>query len=343
MKKGRFETNSKSNLPQKIALIALAVVVAAGIACFLLSLGAMGKVADAVENGDYAQALTLYRDSNAVYRRLGRGKVRSALEDSVPMLSEDALKRNAKDGFALACATALDEEAEAMQQLAGTAAYCETCEAIAAGDFTAAENAYANMNDFGYERYYDEIVERFYAAIRETPYPAASDALVDSEALRAYETMEIFAHTLQIPSGNNRYVRYVELICSLGDYELFNEVCRAFQVTMPDVQKTLSSAKNELKKDRANTAVLKARLGELDTAIEALQGFDENAYLVSDYLYALTAARNALEKVLDNPVQQETAFSELTAANDSFLDVLELIGKAIGDVSEIRTNLPDLA
>ena len=352
MKHGRFEkyTKTKAN---RLALILAALTVLVVLVCVTVTLLARhntAKIADAISGGRDTEALELLDDSCGVYRRLGGSAAKDALEDWVAAQPEQWLREDSEICYQLAVGLSVTEKAsEAMKLLSGAHSYRTVRDALADGNILAAEEAYAEMNDEGFERYRQNVISLFRAAVRAMPYHTDSaEELVGLAALDTYADFAVFAETLDLPAGD-AYLRYIEGVLSLEALAQYNEIYACFRATS-EAEKAVSDLSALLEGSVSGESVSRIIQSQADTlraALETAKGFDSQAALVSEYTAALEEAVQIADKAvtaaagMDHAAVADCA-AELAPVRDTFEALQAKISYAISDTADITSTLPRL-
>ena len=352
MKRGRFEKYSKIK-SNRLALILAALIVLVALVCVTVTLLARhntAKLADAISGGREAEALELLDDSCGVYRRLGGSAAKDALEDWVAAQPEQWLRENSEVCYQLAVGLSMSEKSsEAMKLLSGAHSYRTVRDALAAGDILTAEEVYAEMNDEGFERYRQNVVSDFRAAVRAMPYHTDSaEELVGLAALDTYADFAVFAETLDLPAGD-AYLRYIEGVLSLEALAQYNEIYACFRATSEagTAFSDLSALLEGSVSGESVSRVIQARADILRAALETARGFDSQASLVGEYTAALEEAVQIADEAvtaaagMDHAAVADCA-AELAPVRDTFEELQTKISYAIGDTADITAALPRL-
>ena len=352
MKHGRFEkyTKTKAN---RLALILAALIVLVALICVTVTLLARhntAKIADAISGGRDTEALELLDDSCGIYRRLGGSGAKDALEEWVTAQPEQWLREDSEVCYQLAAGLFMSEKSsQAMKLLSGAHSYRTIRDALAAGDILTAEEVYAEMNDEGFERYRQNVISLFRAAVRAAPYHTDSaEELVGLASLDTYADFAVFAGTLDLPAGD-AYLRYIEGVLSLEALAQYNEIYACFRATS-EAEKAVSDLSALLEGSVSGESVsriIQARADSLRAALETAKGFVSQAALVSEYTAALEEAVQIADKAvtaaagMDHAAVADCA-AELAPVRDTFEALQTKISYAIGDTADITAALPKL-
>ena len=352
MKHGRFEKNTKIKT-NRLALILAALIVLVALICVAVTLLARhntAKIADAISGGRDTEALELLDDSCGIYRRLGGSGAKDALEEWVTAQPEQWLREDSEVCYQLAVGLSMSEESsEAMKLLGGAHSYRTVRDALADGNILAAEEAYAEMNDEGFERYRQNVISLFRAAVRAMPYHTDSaEELVGLASLDTYADFAVFAETLDLPAGD-AYLRYIEGVLSLEALAQYNEIYACFRATS-EAEKAVSDLSALLEGSVSGESVSRIIQSQADTlraALETAKGFDSQAALVGEYTAALEEAVQIADKAvtaaagMDHAAVADCA-AELALVRDTFEALQAKISYAISDTADITSALPKL-
>ena len=352
MKHGRFEKNTKIKT-NRLALILAALIVLVVLVCVTVTLLARhntAKIADAISGGRDTEALELLDDSCGIYRRLGGSGAKDALEEWVTAQPEQWLREDSEVCYQLAVGLSMSEESsEAMKLLGGAHSYRTVRDALADGNILAAEEAYAEMNDEGFERYRQNVISLFRAAVRAMPYHTDSaEELVGLASLDTYADFAVFAETLDLPAGD-AYLRYIEGVLSLEALAQYNEIYACFRATS-EAEKAVSDLSALLEGSVSGESVSRIIQSQADTlraALETAKGFDSQAALVGEYTAALEEAVQIADKAvtaaagMDHAAVADCA-AELALVRDTFEALQAKISYAISDTADITSALPKL-
>ena len=352
MKHGRFEKNTKIRT-NRLALILAALIVLVALICVAVTLLARhntAKIADAISGGRDTEALELLDDSCGVYRRLGGSAAKDALEDWVAAQPEQWLREDSEICYQLAVGLSMSEKSsEAMKLLSGAHSYRTVRDALADGNILAAEEAYAEMNDEGFERYRQNVISLFRTAVRAAPYQTDSaEELVGLASLDTYADFAVFAGTLDLPAGD-AYLRYIEGVLSLEALAQYNEIYACFRATS-EAEKAVSDLSALLEgsvSGESVSRVIQARADILRAAFETAKGFDSQAALVGEYTAALEEAVQIADRAVTAAAGMDfAAVSDcgvrFAPVRDTFEALQTKISYAIGDTADITSALPQL-